>query len=180
MNLYRVSRDGVPVGLAYETSAGQIYVYVPNTGKFHRNDAQAEDFYVTQESTYEPVTRESAAEEVRAELGKIDERKRPDLIKEYEEDQGAIPAADIVGAAPPAPRSARAQAAARASVLAKAERGTWLTWKVYPRQKRQLAYVAVTDIKSGKVGVLHKLGKIEARVEDFGDHVEVRVSRARL
>lgn len=177
MNLYEVIRDGTSAGLAYETAEGQIFVYVPNTGRFHRSDAQTEDFYVHQESTYRPVRREAAVDLMRAETGRIDARSRPHLLRRFQDDPDALDPAFIIGDSAAPALSARQIAAARARALAEAEPGEWLVWKVYPREKKQLAQVSANDIRSGKIVALNKLGKVDAYVLDAGAEIRVLVSR---
>ena len=179
MNLYLVKNpEGTPVWVAYENSDGQFYSYVQNTGTFHFNAGLYEDYYYDQRMIFEPITVAAADAAIRAGTGHLDPTTRAFDIARYQDEADAIPIEQILGHRPtPTPTTAE-QAAARARALAAAPIGQWLTWKTYPKGKKQLAHVAVTDIRKGKIRVLRELGELTARVKDDGDEVQVLVARA--
>ncbi|GAA4492011.1 hypothetical protein GCM10023171_36850 [Microbacterium panaciterrae] len=178
MNLYLVRNpDGHAVWVAYENAEGQFYSYVQNTGQFHFNGGLYEDFYYDQRMTFEPVTAAAADAAIRAGTGRLDPGTRAHDIARYEADVDGIPVDQILGHRPAPVPSPKQQAIARARTLAAAPAGQWLTWKSYPRDKKQLAHVAVTDITKGKIRALRELGQLKVRLEDVDDQVQVQVSR---
>lgn len=178
MNLYLVKTAdaGTDLWVAYETADGDLYVYVQNTGKFHRNAALEEDFYVDQEFTYEPITAAAAREIVAAgTVGKLDARTKSAQVRRYEDDANALDATQILGVT--RTRSEADIRAARVKALRNAKPGVPVTWKKYPEAKAHLARVAVTDIKKSKIKVLKPLGQLDAWVENDAGDVLVRIAR---
>lgn len=178
MNLYLVKTADAAVDLwvAYETADGDLYVYVQNTGKFHRNAALEEDFYVEQEFTYEPITA-AAAREIAAAgtVGKLDARAKSAQVNRYENDADTLDAAPILGV-----KRTRSEAdirAARVKALRNAKPGVPVTWKKYPMAKIHIARVAVTDIKKNKIKALEPLGELDAWVEKNAGEVLVMIAR---
>ena len=178
MNLYLVKTAdaGVDLWVAYETADGDLYVYVQNTGKFHRNAALEEDFYVDQEFTYEPITAAAALEIVAAgTVGKLGARTKSAQVRRYEDDANTLDAAPILGVT--RTRSEADIRAARVKALRNAKPGVPVTWKKYPAAKAHLARVAVTDIKRSKIKALKPLGQLDAWVENDAGDVLVRIAR---
>ncbi|MFF2273562.1 hypothetical protein ACFVTX_14885 [Agromyces sp. NPDC058136] len=92
MSLYLVRTRGRAdeLWLAYEASEGVLYVYVPNTGKFHRNSSLSRDFYVDQELSYEPIAAEFALRIIAAgRVGRLDSRSNAQLVG-YATDPNAL------------------------------------------------------------------------------------------
>lgn len=178
MNLYLVKTAdaGTDLWVAYETADGDLYVYVQNTGKFHRNAALEEDFYVDQEFTYEPITA-AAAREIAAAgtVGKLDARTKSAQVNRYENDTAALDAAPILGAT--RTRSEADIRAARVKALRNAKPGVPVTWKKYPAAKIHIARVAVTDIKKKKIKALEPLGDLDAWIEKDTGEVLVMIAR---
>lgn len=177
MNLYLVKTAdaGVDLWVAYETADGDLYVYVQNTGKFHRNAALEEDFYVDQEFTYEPITA-AAAREIAAAgtVGKLDARTKSAQVNRYQDDTNALEAAPILGVT--RTRSEADIRAARVNALRNAKPGVPVMWKKYPAAKIHIARVAVTDIRKKRIKALEPLGDLDAWVEKAAAEVLVMVA----
>lgn len=177
MNIYLVRNTiGDAIWIAHEDDEMRIWSYVPNTGKFHLNQGLYLDFFFEHKNTYEPITVAAAQQAIRDDIGKLDGRTLSHLIDRFQTDPSARTVEDVLGATPIP--TTRQQASARARALAAAPAGQWMTWKSYPRERKQLAHVAVTDIRSGKVRALRELGKVDVRLEDVDDQVQVLVARA--
>lgn len=178
MNLYLVKTAdaGNDLWVAYETADGDLYVYVQNTGKFHRNAALEEDFYVDQEFTYEPITAPAAREIAAAgTVGKLDARTKSAQVHRYENDSDALEASQILGVT--RTRSEADIRAARVKALRNAKPGVPVTWKKYPVDRIHVARVAVTDIKKKRIKILEPLGQLDAWLESNADDVLVMIAR---
>jgi len=178
MNLYLVKTAdaGTDLWVAYETADGDLYVYVQNTGKFHRNAALEDDFYVDQEFTYEPITAAVAREVVGVgAVGKLDSRTKSAQVHRYMNDGDALDPASILGVK--RTRSAADIRAARVKALRNAKPGVPVTWKKYPAEKIQTARVAVNDIRKQKILELKQLGELSAWLEPGDGEVLVKVAR---
>lgn len=175
MNIYLVRSARGDAWVAYEGPEARLYSYVPNTGKFHRNDGLTTDFFIEQRMEYVPLTREQARGLVDAgRIGRIDARRNGFVLDKFRADTDPIDPATILGQSNVTPRpTPQQQALARARALNAAASGHAVTWKRYSREQRHLALVAVNDIRKGKVKALHKLGAVEARLVE--DDTEVRV-----
>lgn len=181
MNLFLVRDEtGRERWVAVEdTIAEHLYVYVANTGAFHRNDAVGVDYYYDQRLYYEPIDSDRAAAKIGEGLGRIDEGRAGWLVERYRRDQSARSVASVLGQRRIEPRSARARALHFAKVLAEAEPGVWVTYKGYPTESRQLAHTAAYDIRQGHVRAIAAVGPVLTRVVDGPDgYVEVQVARA--
>jgi len=73
----------------------------------------------------------------------------------------------------------RQQAAAIAGRVKDTAPGEWVTWKTYPAERKQLAYVAANDLRKGRVRALvAQAGEVDSRVLPAGDgSLLVQVSR---
>lgn len=89
MSMY-VVRDGSEVLWIAALIAEDIYTYVPNTGKFHRNDGLREDFFMTRDLTYEEVTVIKAKDTIEAGLPALDEQTMADHLSEWSQDPEAL------------------------------------------------------------------------------------------
>lgn len=69
--LFRVRSGSKVLWLCAVTADGEVYVYVPKTGLFHRNDALADDYYVDQRLVYEPVDARVARELIANRAGEL-------------------------------------------------------------------------------------------------------------
>lgn len=171
------------VWLAWEDTAQvRIYVYSPNLGEFVRSDAVAHDFYWDMEMQYHPVDVEEAARIVGAgQVGKLDARvgwQKGILDRLSVGDDRKTPA-ELLGASRirPARISPQRAAKARAEKLSSAPIGHWITWKRYAPDQRQRAYVAVNDLRAGKVKTVADIGVDVRLVQDGEAHLLVQVAR---
>lgn len=167
------SINGATTWIAMETEDGQLYSYVPNTGRFHANRGLTHDRYIDQEGNYLEISPERARELVDAgDIGRIDGRRNRDLLARYQADPESVDPATIL---PPSPHPS---AASRAALLEQAPEGEWVTWQTYPRLQKQRAHVAANDIRTGRIRALESIGPIEVRVRPLeADTYVVEVRR---
>lgn len=181
MGLYLVTDGDRRLWVAYEDEAkAQMYVWVPNTGRFHRNRGTEADFYWDQDHQYQPIVTAEARQLLREEVGKLDGRKKAGQLERFRGDTAALDPAAVLGDdADEVTPSPQRQAIAKARALAGAGTGVWLTWKTYPAERRQAAYVAASDLKRGKVRALHAVnGDVDARVVTTPEgQIQVQVAR---
>jgi hypothetical protein len=64
----------------------RMYVYVDNTGCFHRNDAVSEDYLQDQELSYEPIGVSQAQALIAQHVGRGDEAAVKDQLDRYRAD----------------------------------------------------------------------------------------------
>lgn len=181
MSLYLVKDGDRQLWVAHETDAGQLYVYVPNTGRFHRNRGLAADFYGEQHYSYEPLSGAEVQDAVRDKVGKLDGRTKRAQLDRYTADAAALDLDDVLGelavAYTPSPQR---RAAAKAGVIARSKRGEWVVWKTYPAKRRQAAHVAANDLRRGRVAAIRRVGPVDTRVMTAPDgqlQVEVQVTQ---
>jgi len=184
MSFYVVTNPdtGNDVWLAWEDTAEvRIYAYSPNLGAFVRHNSLAEDFYRDMELQYRPIDVDEAVRIVaEGRLGKLDARTHQrevlDWLKSIQDRKD--PAELLAGSQlRPATLSPRQAAKARAAKVAAAPPGQWVTWKSYASERRQLSYVAVNDIRTGKVKGLAELGVEVRNVQDERGQYLVQVRR---
>lgn len=179
MNLYLVKTpaDGFENWVAYEHPEGDLYVFVQNTGKFHRNGPLTTDYYVHQELTYEPIDAAAAQRAIAAgEVGKLDARSQKWILDRYLQDENWIDPQDILGV-----KYTRTEAEvrdARLRVLREAKPGVSITWKSYPLEKIHLARVATNDIRKKRIKALSSLGDLDSWVEKSNEEALVKVARS--
>lgn len=183
MSLYLVESGGRPIWLVFEdTELARIYAYVPNTGLFHHHRPLGADFYWDRELTYTPIDATRAHEIIAAGvLGKLDGRSHADLIAAFQADPEPRGVAEVLGAQPIAHQPSRTkQARAKAAQIAASSPGQWFTWRLYPRDSRQRAYVAAHDLRAGKVKALGNAGvRVDVRVTPTQDgRLAVQVTTA--
>ncbi|TDO35655.1 hypothetical protein EV643_12266 [Kribbella sp. VKM Ac-2527] len=89
MSVYVVRDDSEFLWIA-AVIAEDIYTYVPNTGKFHRNDGLREDFFMTRNLTYEEVTVTKAKDAIDAGLTPLDEQTMADHLSKWSQDPEAL------------------------------------------------------------------------------------------
>jgi len=63
-----------------------VWTYVGNTGKFHRNDGARHDFYFLNELEYVEIGIAEAQRLIRAGVGTVDADEFPDSAKRWRED----------------------------------------------------------------------------------------------
>ncbi|UTT51070.1 MULTISPECIES: hypothetical protein [Rhodococcus] len=183
MSLYTVSYLGQDQWLAYEdTQAARIYAYVPNLGRFVLHRQLGQDFYWDNELDWIPVDAATGHGIVEAgQLGKLDGRRHRDLLDELTAEPDHKTLAEVFGAQPVPERTPTAQefAAAKVSTLTRTAPGTWVTYKVYARDKRRLASVAARDLRTGKIAAVRKSGlRIDSRITATADgRLAVEIAR---
>lgn len=99
MTLYLVTEEGRRLWVAYESRAddrARIYVYVPNTGRFHYNSGASHDYYVDGELTFTPVTRTQAEQAMREDVGQLHRAAKHDQLDRYRNDTGSLDPADVL------------------------------------------------------------------------------------
>lgn len=89
MSLYIVKDGDKPIWVAARLGA-DIYAYVPNTGKFHRNEGLRDDFFMERVLQYEETTVNGAKAAVEAGLEPLDEQVMADHLKDWRNDQAAF------------------------------------------------------------------------------------------
>lgn len=63
-----------------------VWTYVANTGKFHRNEGARHDFYFLNELEYVDIGIAEAQRLIRAGVGTVDEQEFPDSARRWRED----------------------------------------------------------------------------------------------
>jgi hypothetical protein len=63
-----------------------VWTYVVNTGKFHRNEGARHDYYFLNELHYDPIGIAQAKRLINAGVGTIDETELPELVEEWRDD----------------------------------------------------------------------------------------------
>lgn len=183
MSLYTVSYLGQDQWLAYEdTQAARIYAYVPNLGRFVLHRQLGQDFYWDNELDWTPVDVAAGHALVEAgQLGKLDGRRHSDLLDELTAEPDRRSVDEVFGAQPVPERTPTAQefAAAKVGALTRTAPGTWVTYKVYARDKRRLASVAARDLRTGKIAAVRKSGlRIDSRITATADgRLAVEIAR---
>ncbi|WP_183070879.1 hypothetical protein [Rhodococcus rhodochrous] len=88
---------------------------------------------------------------------------------------------EVFGAQPVPERTPTAQefAAVKVSALTRTAPGTWVTYKVYARDKRRVASVAARDLRTGKIAAFSRSGlRIDSRVTPTADgRLAVEIAR---
>lgn len=104
MGLYLVRNPaGLPVWVCYEDDEMRVWSYVHNTGRFHLNDGLAEDFYIDQSNSYEPIDVDIAKRYIAGGLATLSPHKHGHLIRKFDADRSARPVADVLADATPGP-----------------------------------------------------------------------------
>ncbi|MEU4604368.1 hypothetical protein AB0F43_15410 [Kribbella sp. NPDC023972] len=67
-----------------------VWTYVVNTGKFHRNEGARHDFYFLNELEYVDIGIAEAQRLIRARVGTVDEQEFPDSARRWREDEHAM------------------------------------------------------------------------------------------
>jgi hypothetical protein len=69
-----------------------VWTYVVNTGKFHRNEGARHDFYFLNELEYVEIGIAEAQRLIHAGVGTVDEQEFPDSARRWREDAQAMDA----------------------------------------------------------------------------------------
>jgi len=98
MKLYLVKDDEQVVwvaALAHET----MYGYVPNTGKFHDNNALRNDFYLERHFTYQEIGSGEARRLIAEGIEPFDEREDDEVLAEWRADDKALDPTEVLSMA---------------------------------------------------------------------------------
>lgn len=176
--LYLVKDGKRTVTLAAEQD-GKLYAFVPNVSSFVYNKPMSVDFQIDRELTYERVSNETAASVVReGSIGKIDESKNKFLLDHMRAETRRINPSEILGADATADSSTPAQVAnAIADVLRKMPLGSWMPYKVYPRELWRQALRRATDLSTGRVQAFSGIPLISRVTSSTDDDQIVEISR---
>lgn len=165
-----------------EHERAQLYVYVPNTGKFHLSEAMTNEFFFDQEVLdFEVISDAQAREAVAEDLGRLDERGLKWLVQEYRQNSSTtLDPAQILPKKDDDEREITLSPAQHAkrmrSLTHTTAPGTWITYRTYPPGERQKALTAAYDLRSGKVKAFREIG-LQTRVADTTAGHEVQITR---
>ncbi|HWD77803.1 MAG TPA: hypothetical protein VG497_02950 [Kribbella sp.] len=67
-----------------------VWTYVGNTGKFHRNEGVREDYFVSNEAQYAEIGISEAERLIAAGVGRVDEQRVPDVVADWRGDGDAM------------------------------------------------------------------------------------------
>jgi hypothetical protein len=98
MKLYLVKHEDEPVWLAALANE-TMYGYVPNTGKFHDNNALRNDFYMERYFSYEPIGSAEARRLIDNVLIPLDEDDYDDVLAKWRADPNPLEPAEVLSMA---------------------------------------------------------------------------------
>jgi hypothetical protein len=98
MKLYLVKHEDEPVWLAALANE-TMYGYVPNTGKFHDNNALRNDFYMERYFSYEPIGSAEARRLIDNVLIPLDEDDYDDVLARWRADPSPLEPAEVLSMA---------------------------------------------------------------------------------
>ncbi|GAA1547204.1 hypothetical protein [Kribbella lupini] len=75
-----------------------VWTYVANTGKFHRNEGARDDYFFLHELEYQDIGVAEAQQLIAAGVGAVDETKYPDITTAWHQDPDALPADTVFAA----------------------------------------------------------------------------------
>ncbi|MCD1267811.1 hypothetical protein B5M43_002980 [Microbacterium sp. MEC084] len=94
---YLVTEGNRELWIAYESMVGQIYVYVPDTGRYHRNRGVARDYYGERELSYAPLSAADARALMRdARIGRLDAIRKRAQLDQYRADAHALESDEVL------------------------------------------------------------------------------------
>ena len=67
-----------------------VWTYVGNTGKFHRNEGVRDDYFMNNEAQYADIGIAEAKRLIADGVGQVDEHKNPDSVQGWREDHNAM------------------------------------------------------------------------------------------
>lgn len=67
-----------------------VWTYVGNTGKFHRNEGVREDYFANNEAKYADIGIAEAKRLMADGVGQVDEEQYPDLVRDWRRDGDAM------------------------------------------------------------------------------------------
>ena len=91
MKLYVVKEDKRPVWVAAVVGE-DVWTYVANTGKFHRNEGARHDYFFLNDLQYDPIGIAEAKRLIQAGVGTVDETEFPDSVQRWREDPDGMDA----------------------------------------------------------------------------------------
>jgi hypothetical protein len=97
MRLFLVKEDGQPVWVAALANEN-MYGYVPNTGKFHNNNALHNDYYMERDFSYEAIGSAEARRLIDG-VGLLDEDEYADVLVEWRADPHALDPVEVLSIA---------------------------------------------------------------------------------
>ena len=87
--LYLVTQGGRRIWVAALVDE-DIWTYVANTGKFHRNDGVRHDFFMLNEAEYSEIGIAEATRLIGSGVGLVDEERMRDSLQRWREDSDAM------------------------------------------------------------------------------------------
>ena len=67
-----------------------IWTYVGNTGKFHRNEGVRDDYFMNNEAQYADIGIAEAKRLIADGVGQVDAEKNPDSLQDWQQDEDAM------------------------------------------------------------------------------------------
>lgn len=67
-----------------------VWTYVANTGKFHRNEGVRDDYFVNGEAQYADIGIAEAKRLIADGVGQVDTDQNPDSVRDWQRDEGAM------------------------------------------------------------------------------------------
>ena len=67
-----------------------VWTYVANTGKFHRNEGARHDYFFQHELEYQDIGIAEAQDLIAAGVGTVDANKYPDITADWHQDREAL------------------------------------------------------------------------------------------
>jgi hypothetical protein len=67
-----------------------IWTYVGNTGKFHRNEGVRDDYFMNNEAQYADIGIAEAKRLIADGVGHVDAEKNPDSLRDWQQDEDAM------------------------------------------------------------------------------------------
>lgn len=67
-----------------------VWTYVANTGKFHRNEGVRDDYFVNGEAQYADIGIAEAKRLIADGVGQVDAEQNPDSVRDWQRDETAM------------------------------------------------------------------------------------------
>jgi hypothetical protein len=67
-----------------------VWTYVGNTRKFHRNEGVRDDYFMNNEALYAEIGIAEAKRLIADGVGQVDERKNPDSVQDWRDEEDAM------------------------------------------------------------------------------------------
>ncbi|GAA3108960.1 hypothetical protein JOF29_001520 [Kribbella aluminosa] len=87
--LFLVSQGGREVWVAALVDE-DVWTYVGNTGKFHRNEGVRDDYFAGNEASYADIGIAEAKRLIADGVGQVDEEQNPDPVRDWRQDDDAM------------------------------------------------------------------------------------------